>query len=247
MTYQPTDVRLDPHPDDSSVVLAQIDGPRQNAASQILLTHSFQPAPGQGPYTLVLVRIDGEEAHYAAAAARALREDGITVVVDFDLQQDFGREWAWGDYPMPWLTRQEIRVVGAEAQKIHDDIAAGRLVIHHHAVQDGFVAAVGSHTSGYSVLLHDQDHLRHIAATFDSRAEAVTEFLLIYGSALRPGPAPATPTEQRVVRVLAATAKPDREPGQPAPSPTMVPVYDGDPGDHEGLLENFLAQEDEWE
>lgn len=128
MTYAPIDVRLDPHPEDNSVVLAHLTGPRANAARQILLAHTFQPAPGRGPDTLVLVRIDREEAHYAEAATRALRKAGITVGVDFELQQEFDDEWTWVDHPMPWLTRQEIREVAVEAQKIHDDIATGILV-----------------------------------------------------------------------------------------------------------------------
>lgn len=247
MTYAPTDVRLDPHPEGNTVVLAQIDGPRQNAARQILLAHSFRPAPGPSPCTLVLVRVDGEEAHYGVAAARALREEGITVVVDFDLQQDFGREWAWGDYPMPWLTRQEIREVGAEAQKIHDDIASGRLTIHYHA-HDGYTTvAVGTYTGSHSVHLHGEDHLRQVARTFVRQEQAVEGFALLYGDAVRPGPAPATGTEQRVARILNPTATPDNVPELTASATEVVPVYAAEPGDHEALLSSFLNEDGEWE
>jgi hypothetical protein len=196
MTYAPTDVRLDPHPEDNSVVLAHITGPRANAARHILLAHTFQPAPGKSADTLVLVRVDREEAHYADAATRALRKAGITVGVDFELQQDFDSDWTWADYPMPWLTRPEIRGVGAEAQKIHDDIAADRLVIHHHARDGHTTVAVGTHSAGYSVHLHGEDHLRQVTRTFDNQADAVADFTLQYGDAVHPGPAPATSTEQ---------------------------------------------------
>jgi hypothetical protein len=246
MTYSPTDVQLDPHPDDSSVVVARIGGPRATAARHILLANTFQQAPGHGADTLVLVRIDHEEFHYADAATRALREAGITVVIDFELQQDLDSDWTWVNYPIPDLSPQEIRDVGAEAQRIYDDIAADRLVIHHHAAEDDFVAAVGTYTSGHSVLLHDEDHLRHIVGTFNSRSEAVAEFLLIYGSAIRIGPPPTTSSEQRIARVLAAPVRPDRNGPQAAAHTDAVPVYDGDPGDHEELLCSFLAQEHDW-
>ncbi|WUH90396.1 DUF317 domain-containing protein [Streptomyces sp. NBC_00433] len=250
MTYAPIDVRLDPHPEDNSAVLARLTGPRATAARHILLAHTFQPAPGQGPDTLVLVRIDYEEAHYAEAATRALRKAGITVGVAFALQQDFDDEWIWLNYPMPWLTPEEIREVGAEAQKIHDDIAAADLVIHRHAAfGDGplrAVLAVGTYGAGYSVHLQGEDHVRQVAATFDNQDEALADFDLRYGGAVRPGPAPATPAEQRTARVLAAATTPDGGPGRTVPSPTTVPVYEGDPGDHEELLDSFLEREDEW-
>lgn len=130
MTYAPTDVLLDTHPLDNSAVLARISGPRTNAARHILLAHSFQQTPSPGGHALVLVRIDREEAHYAATATRALRKAGITVGVGFELQQQFDSDRNWVDYPMPWRNGEEIRGVGAEAQKIHDDIAAGRLLVH---------------------------------------------------------------------------------------------------------------------
>lgn len=197
------------------------------------------------------MRIDREEAHYAEAATRALRQAGITVGVALALQQDVDNERAWFDQPMPWLTRQEIREVGAGAQKLHDDIAVGDLVIHRHAAfGDGplrAVLAVGTYGAGYSVHLQGEDHLRQVARTFDSQEEALADFDLLYGGAVRPGPAPATAAEQRTARILAATTKPDGEPGRAAPSPAAVPVYDGDPGDHGGLLDSFLAQEDDWE
>ncbi|WP_433892549.1 DUF317 domain-containing protein [Streptomyces sp. CA-111067] len=247
MTDTPTDVQLDPHPEDNSVVLARIGGSRANAARHILRAHTFQPAPGQDPDTFVLVRIDREEAHYTDAATQALRKAGITVDADPGLQLESDDNWTWANYPMPWLTREEIREVGAEAQKLHDDIAAGRLVIHRHAHDAHTVVAVGTYAAGYGVHLHGEDHLRQVTRTFDDQAEAVTEFARLYGDAVRPGPAPATAAEQRTARILAAATKPDGAPGRAAPSPATVPVYDGNPGDHEELLHSFFAQQDGWE
>jgi hypothetical protein len=43
------------------------------------------------------------------------------------------KEWTWANYPMPWCTRSEFREVSSEAQKIHDDIRHGQLLIHAHA------------------------------------------------------------------------------------------------------------------
>jgi Domain of unknown function (DUF317) len=246
MTYAPIDVRLDPHREDNSVVLAHLTGPRANAARHILLAHTFQPAPGRGPDALVLVRVDREEAHYGEAATRALRKDGITVGVDFELQQDFDDEWTWVDYPMPWLTREEIREVGVEAQKIHDDIAAGILVIHRHAL-DGHSRRGG----------HLQRRIQRAPARRGPPAAG-------YGNLRRPGrgggrlrphlrrrrtPRPRARHQRRTAHRPHPQPhhEPDSAPGRTAPSPTTVPFCDGDPGDHEGLLDSFLAQEDDWE
>ncbi|MEC3997140.1 DUF317 domain-containing protein [Actinacidiphila sp. DG2A-62] len=248
MTHTTTDVRLDPHPKDNSAVLARIGGPHANAARRILLAHAFRPAPGRRADTLVLVRIDRQEAHYADAATRELRKAGITVGADFALQQDFDTDLTWAEYPMSQLSRQEIRDVGAEAQKIYDDIATGHLVIHHHVPVWRTVAAVGTYAAGHSVLLHGHDHLRQVARAFGSRDEAVADFYHQYGDLVRPGPAPATRAEQRIARVLNPAGKRDTQTEQAAPTPlTTVPVYDGDPGDHTELLESLLAQDGEWE
>ncbi|MGW8722504.1 hypothetical protein ACWGNR_24805 [Streptomyces althioticus] len=79
------------------------------------------------------------------------------------------------NYPMPWLTRSEIREVSSEAQKIHDDLRNGRLLIHAHAHDGHTTVAVGTylHRGGKSVYLHGEDHLRQVAGTFDSPASAL--------------------------------------------------------------------------
>ncbi|MFI1014758.1 hypothetical protein [Streptomyces sp. NPDC020965] len=80
--------------------------------------------------TMVLDRIDREEPHHAQQAATALRSARAALEITPGLQDDIDTEWTWADYPMPWLARDEIREVSQEAQRIHDGIAAGRLVIH---------------------------------------------------------------------------------------------------------------------
>ncbi|MFB6517308.1 hypothetical protein [Streptomyces sp. NPDC056401] len=49
------------------------------------------------------------------------------------LQEEIDTEWTWADYPMPWCTHEEVRQVSADAQRIHDDIATGRLTVHLHS------------------------------------------------------------------------------------------------------------------
>lgn len=99
---------------------------------------------------------------------------------------------------MPWYTRDEIRKVSAEAQRIHDDIAEGRLIIHLHAADDHTSVAVGSCTTGVRrhVHLHGENHLRQISTSYDGAAEAVAGFHRLYSVAVRPGPAPLTDLEQ---------------------------------------------------
>ncbi|MFD4829140.1 hypothetical protein ACFWPV_04670 [Streptomyces uncialis] len=79
---------------------------------------------------MVLARIDREEPHYSSRAAEDLAHHNHTVTVAPALQEEIDTEWTWANYPMPWLTRDEVREVGAAAQAIHDDITAGHLTIH---------------------------------------------------------------------------------------------------------------------
>ncbi|WP_157856061.1 hypothetical protein [Streptomyces aureocirculatus] len=80
--------------------------------------------------TMLLVRIDPEEPYYANITANPLRDTGITVDITDQLQEEIDTEWTWADHPMTWLDRDGIRLVSADAQKIHDDIQSGRLTIH---------------------------------------------------------------------------------------------------------------------
>ncbi|MFD9784406.1 hypothetical protein ACFWXZ_26245 [[Kitasatospora] papulosa] len=65
--------------------------------------------------------------------SRTLAADGITVEITPKLREAMAEEWTWPNYPMHWCTRSEIRQVSNEAQKIHDDIRHGHLLIHAHA------------------------------------------------------------------------------------------------------------------
>ncbi|MFI1013126.1 DUF317 domain-containing protein [Streptomyces sp. NPDC020965] len=246
-------VRLDQHPDHPGAVTAALAGTSEgtDTARALLAGHGFRPLD---PVTMVLARIDHEEPHHAQQAATALRSAGAAVEITPGLQDDIDTEWTWADYPMPWLTRDEIREVSQEAQKIHDDIAAGRLIIHRHAHDGHTMVAVGTYPGGQSVHLHGENHLRQTTLAYGTTGEALNEFDDLYTDAVRPGPAPATETEQGAAAALAGTsavgarAPSETAPAEPAPPRTeTVPVYAADPGDHEALLREFLETQGEWE
>lgn len=123
-------VRLNTHPTHSSAVTAALTGTRQDLARRMLTAHGFEPLDHQ---TLVLVRIDREEPYWAEKAAQALTAQGITTQITTQLREAIDEEWEWANYPMPWCTREEVREVSDEAQKIYDDIRHGRLTVHAHA------------------------------------------------------------------------------------------------------------------
>ncbi|MET9550353.1 hypothetical protein ABZY36_34380 [Streptomyces sp. NPDC006627] len=136
-----------------------------------------------------------------------------------------------------------IREVSNEAQKIYDDIRHGHLLIHAHAEDGHTTVAVGSYLSGgKSVYLHGENHLRQVADTFDSPAQAMVAFEKLHGAAMRPGPAPMTDTERAAARARTSLALFTVE-GEPARSePETVPAYAADAGDHGALLDAFLEQ-----
>ncbi|MFF8958603.1 DUF317 domain-containing protein [Streptomyces sp. NPDC014894] len=246
-------VRLDLHPDHPDAVTATLAGTGAGAdtARALLAGHGFRPLD---PVTMVLARIDHEEPHHAGQAAITLRSAGAAVEITPGLQDDIDTAWTWANHPMPWLTREEIREVSQEAQKIHDDIAAGRLVIHRHAHDGHTTVAVGTYPGGKSIHLHGENHLRQTTLVHDTTAEALREFDDLYTDAVRTGPAPATETEQRAAAALAnplatgAGAPSGTAPAEPSPPRTeTVPVYAADPGDHEALLREFLETQGEWE
>ncbi|MFJ8669724.1 DUF317 domain-containing protein [Streptomyces sp. NPDC093600] len=147
---------------------------------------------------------------------------------------------------MPWCTREEIRAVSAAAQRIHDDIAEGRLVIHAHAHDGHTTVAVGTYTSGVHrhVHLHGEDHLRQITHYRSTEAEALAEFHQLYSVAVRPGPAPLTDLERTVRHVLGANPQqPERQTTSAAPA---EPPAAG-PGEHEAFLDAFLEATSSWE
>ncbi|GAA2255030.1 DUF317 domain-containing protein [Streptomyces amakusaensis] len=245
-------VRLDRHPEHPDAVTATLTstGKGADTARALLAGHGFRPLD---PATMILARIDHEEPHHANQAATTLRTAGATVEITAGLRDDIDTEWTWADYPMPWLTRNEIREVSNQAQKIHDDIAAGRLVIHRHAHDGHTIVAVGTYPGGQSIHLHGENHLRQTTAVYDTTSAALGEFDDLYTDAVRPGPAPATETEEHAAAVLTATAPAGAHmatttpSAEPAPQADTVAVHAARPGEHEALLTEFLEAQGEWE
>ncbi|MGW3056527.1 hypothetical protein ACWC98_11390 [Streptomyces goshikiensis] len=195
-----THVHLALHPDHGSAVTATITGSSPHTARATLAAHGFRRIDEQ---TMALARIDHDEPHYAEKAARILRDGGTTVEISAALQEEITTEWTYGNYPVPWLTQDEILRVSAEAQRIHDDIAAGRLIIHLHADDGWTTVAVGTYQGGKSVHLHGEDYLRQETMAFDTESEAVADFHRNYTVAVRLGPAPLTTIERAAAETLA--------------------------------------------
>ncbi|MFC8727578.1 hypothetical protein [Streptomyces bacillaris] len=238
-------VRLDIHPTHPSAVTAVLTG------SQAHIPHVGLEAADWtvvAENTLVLVRIDHEEPYWAEKAAQELAAAGVSVEITPRLQEALAEEWTWAGYPMPWCTRSEIREVSDAAQKIYDDIHHGQLLIHAHAEDRHTTVAVGTYlSSGKSVYLHGQNHLRQVADTFDSPAKALVAFEKAHGAAMRPGPAPMTDTERTAAQERASLAVPPANAGPPRPQPETVPAYAADAGDHDALLEAFFDAHSDWE
>lgn len=244
-------VRLDTHPTHPSTVTATVTGPHAHVAFVALEADGWEAVAAD---TLVLARIDREELYWANQASQQLEDVGITTEISSELREAIGLEWTWANYPMPWCTRAEIRDVSNQAQKIYDDIRHGRLLIHAHAHDGDTTVAVGTHRdTGKSVYLHGENHLRQIADTFDSPAQALTAFERLHGDSMRPGPAPLTEAERQAAQARTSPGTPDTGPEtpkhQPEPSPQreVVPAYAADPGDHDAIFEDFLAAHDDWE
>ncbi|MFI9039787.1 DUF317 domain-containing protein [Streptomyces sp. NPDC053726] len=239
-------VRLDVHPTHSSAVTATLTGTQARIAHIGLEAANWSVVADN---VLALVRIDSEEPYWAQDAAKHLTAEGIAVEITPRLQEAMDEEWTWANYPMPWCTRSEIRKVSNEAQKIHDDIRNGQLLIHAHAHDGQTTVAVGTylHRTGKSVYLHGENHLRQVADTFDSPAQALLAFEKVHGTQMRPGPAPLTDTERSAAEartpLAVTTAKAEPAP----PEPKIVPVYLADAGDHDALLNGFLNTHGEFE
>ncbi|MBF9071758.1 hypothetical protein [Streptacidiphilus fuscans] len=181
----------------TGAVHADHDGPDAGLARAVLISCGFRPA-GQA---VRLIRVDGEEEHYAAKAVRALREAGFTVTAEphLDPEQDFSEDdQQWADYPMPWLSREEVLKVSAKAQEIFEDIRSGRLLVHAHAFDGDTPVAVATYVGGDTVVLHGSDHLRQEIDRNSDPLPALAAFAQHYGATLRPGPAPHTMTEHLV-------------------------------------------------
>lgn len=238
-------VRLDTHPAHSSAVTATLTGTRQDLARGLLTAHGFENLDDR---TLVMARIDREEPHWAEKATQALASEGVATEITDRLREAMDEEWAWANYPMPWCTREEVREVSNEAQKIYDDIRHGRLLIHAHAEDGHTTVAVGTYLdNGKSVYLHGENHLRQIADSFDSPAQALVAFERVHGNVMRPGPAPMTDTERETAEARTSLAVLTSPSEPPSPEPEIVPAYAADPADHEALLDNFLSEHGDWE
>ncbi|MFJ6636383.1 DUF317 domain-containing protein [Streptomyces sp. NPDC091376] len=247
-TAQPIDahVRLDTHPTHPSAVIAVLTG------SQARIPHMGLEAAdwtAVADKVLVLVRIDHEEPYWAEEAANHLTAGGITVEITPRLGEAMDEEWTWASYPMPWCTRSEVREVSNAAQKIHDDIRHGQLLIHAHAHDGHTTVAVGTYLgrNGKSVYLHGEDHLRQVVDTFGSPAGALLAFEKAHAADMRRGPAPLTDTERAAAEARTSLARTAAEPETARPEPETVPAYLADAGDHDALLDTFFTAHGDWE
>ncbi|MFC8708850.1 MULTISPECIES: DUF317 domain-containing protein [unclassified Streptomyces] len=238
-------VRLDTHPVHPTAVTAVLTG------SQTRLPHEELQATGWTAVDdnlLVLARIDHEEPYWARKIADDIAARGITVEITPALTAAIDDDWTWPDYPLPTLTRQEIRDASDQAQTIHDDILHGRLTIHAHADDGETTVALGTYRdSGQSVHLHGQNHLRCVSGSFDTPHDAWTAFVRQYAPTMRLGPAPPTDTERQASAARTSPAVRPTEPSLPEPRPAPVPSYAGAPGDHDALLDAFLDTNPDWE
>ncbi|WP_406108350.1 DUF317 domain-containing protein [Streptomyces sp. NBC_01003] len=239
-------VRLDTHPTHPSAVTAVLAGAQARIALMGLEAADWTVVAEN---VLVLVRIDHEEPYWAEDAAKHLSAEGITVEITPRLREAMDEEWTWANYPMPWCTRSEIRRVSNEAQKIHDDIRHGQLLIHAHAHDGHTTVAVGTYLgrNGKSVYLHGEDHLRQVADTFDSPAQALLAFEKVHTADMRPGAAPLTDTERAAAEARATFGLTAAKPAPSRPEPETVPAYLADAGDHDALLDAFLDAHGDWE
>ncbi|AWN32474.1 DUF317 domain-containing protein [Streptomyces sp. NEAU-S7GS2] len=238
-------VRLDTHPTHPSAVIATLTGVQAHVVHVGLEAADWHVVAKN---TLVLARIDHEEPYWAENAARELITSGTAVEITPQLREAIDEEWTWANYPMHWCTRTEIREVSAEAQKIYDDIRHGHLLIHAHAHDGHTTVAVGTYlNTGKSVYLHGENHLRQVADTFDSPAQALVSFERLHGDTMRPGPAPMTDTERETAEARTSLDAPPAEPERPLSVQETVPAYAADPGDHAALLDAFLDAHGDWE
>ncbi|MFF5090344.1 DUF317 domain-containing protein [Streptomyces niveus] len=238
-------VRLDTHPTHPSAVTATLTGTQAHIPHVVLEADGWHATADN---VLVLARIDHEEPYWAEQAVRQLVADGITVEITPHLREAIDEEWTWANYPMPWCTRSEIREVSDQAQKIHDDIRHGRLLIHAHAQDAHTTVAVGTYlTGGESVYLHGENHLRQVANTFDSPAKALTAFEEMHSDTMRPGPAPMTDTERDTSEARTSLGVPAADHELLIAGTDTVSADAAAAGAHEALFTSFIETNGEWE
>ncbi|MGW2477930.1 DUF317 domain-containing protein [Streptomyces sp. NPDC001665] len=240
-------VILATHPTRRLAVTAQLDG------SQAHIARAALQAAGWTTVTdtlLVLARIDHEEPYWAKQAAKRLTAEGATVEIAPRLSAAMSQERTWAGYLDRGLTPGQVRARSDRAQKIHDDILHGELVIHAHAHDGHEMAAVGTYRTSRnrrSVHLRGEAHLRRVTAHFDSPAQAMRAFEEVHAHRMYPGPAPLTYIEREAAQARSSLAAPESDKSTaPLPEPEEAPVYAADPGNHDALLEDFLDAHDTW-
>ncbi|WP_328939220.1 DUF317 domain-containing protein [Streptomyces tauricus] len=236
-------VRLDTHPHHPSAVVATVTGTARHIAQAHLSVRGFESVSAN---TLVMARIDREEPYWTQRAAEALTAERITVEITPQLREAINEEWTWPDHPMSWCTRSEIRNFSNEAQKIHDDIRHGRLIVHAHAHDGSTTKAVGSYRDGSSVVLHGENHLRTVETSFRTAAEALVTFGRVHSDAVCSGPPAQTDVERHAdeARSTLTAALVEAEPALPRIE--TVPAYAADPADHDAVLEAFVNKHGDW-
>ncbi|MGZ2361538.1 DUF317 domain-containing protein [Streptomyces sp. 372A] len=240
-------VILAPHPKHRLAVTAELDG------SQAHIARAALQAAGWTTVTdtlLVLARIDHEEPYWAKQAAKRLTAEGIAVEIAPRLSAAMKQERTWAGYLDRGLTPGQVRARSDRAQKIHDDILHGELVIHAHAHDGHDMAAVGTYRTSRnskSVHLLGENHLRRVTAHFDSPAQAVRAFEETHAHRMHPGPAPLTYIEREAAQARSSLAAPVPDKSTaPLSEPAAVPVYAADPGNHDALLDDFLDAHATW-
>ncbi|MEV5605459.1 DUF317 domain-containing protein [Streptomyces sp. NPDC052299] len=240
-------VILATHPTHRLAVTAELNG------SQAHIARAALQAAGWTAITdtlLVLARIDHEEPYWAKQAAKRLTAEGITVEITPRLSAAMDQERTWAHHLDRGLTSGEIRARSDRAQKIHDDILHGELVIHAHAHDGHDMAAVGTYRTTRkrrSVHLRGENHLRRVTAHFASPAQAMRAFEETHAHRMHPGPAPLTYIEREAAQARSNLALPEPDKTTPPlPEPEAVPVYAADPGNHDALLDDFLDAHDTW-
>ncbi|MCW8379771.1 DUF317 domain-containing protein [Streptomyces justiciae] len=232
------------------MVTASLTGTQLRSARALLAAFGFEPIDDR---TMVLARIDYAETYWAERAAKNLARQGITTEITHRLRDAIEQPGRQDHTAIrtAWLTLTEcpeIRDISDEAQQIYDDIRHGCLVIHAHAQVLDDIVAVGTYRdTGEGVRLYGEDHYRDITGTFPSTSEALAAFQRDYGDIMRPGPAPMTDTERQIDRARTSLQAESITSTTPVSVVAEVPAYAAGPGNHEVILDEFLAENRDWE
>jgi len=209
-------ISIDYDAEHAKAIRARVSGQEATLAAMILVANGFRPS---APDQLLLARVDSEEEFYAASAVTALRGEGYAVDAhaELDPEADFDDDWRWGNDVMPWADRSEVREVGAEAQRLYEDIYAGRLIIHAHALDGETPVALGTYTTGGPVLeLHGEDHLLQVINEYHDPRQGLDKFTTAYGPGITLGPPQPSGNARWAAAVLARSSLRPR-PERPSP------------------------------